>query len=113
MSGFEEIEVEIRLWRQPADAAAGHWEDHRITIPRGDHVLNLLAAFRARVDPSLCYPDHFCKIGTCGACALVVDGRPVLGCRALVRATRIEIAPPRGRRILADLLAEAPDKGED
>jgi succinate dehydrogenase/fumarate reductase-like Fe-S protein len=77
-----------------------------VRIPRGDHVLNLLAAVRRDGDPSLCFPDHFCKIGTCGACALLVDGRPVLGCRALVKKASIEIGPPRGRRILADLLAE-------
>lgn len=110
MSGFEEIEVTVRLWRQAPDAPDGRWEEHRVVIPRGDHVLNLLAALRARSDPSLCYPDHFCKIGTCGACALVVDGHPVLGCRALVRGPRIEIAPPRGRQVLADLLAESPER---
>jgi succinate dehydrogenase/fumarate reductase-like Fe-S protein len=110
VSGFEEITVTVRLWRQAADATEGAWEEHEVTIPRGDHVLNLLAALRQQRDPSLCYPDHFCKIGTCGACALVVDGRPVLGCRALVTAARIEVAPPRGRRILADLLAEEPER---
>ena len=77
-------------------------------LARGDHVLNLLAAVRREADPSLCYPDHFCKVGTCGACAVVVDGRPVLGCRTLVHARRVAVAPPRGRRVLADLLAEAP-----
>ncbi len=106
MSGFEHIAVTVRLWRQPADSPAGHWEEHRVLIPRGDHLLNLLAALRQQRDPSLCYPDHFCKIGTCGACALLLDGRPVLGCRALVTATQLEVAPPRGRIVLADLLTE-------
>lgn len=110
MSGFPEIEVVLRLWRQAAGARDGRWEEHRIRIPRGDHVLNLLAAVRRHADPSLCYPDHFCKIGTCGACALVVDGRPVLACRALVTAPHIEVAPPRGRAVLADLLAEEPPR---
>lgn len=100
------LEVTVRLWRQKPDATTGHWESHRVTIPRGDHLLNLLAAVRGQSDPSLCYPDHFCKIGTCGACALVMDGRPVLGCRALVTKPEVEVGPPRGRRILADLLAE-------
>jgi succinate dehydrogenase/fumarate reductase-like Fe-S protein len=110
VSGFPEITVTIRLWRQPAGAAEGGWEEHRVTLPQGDHVLNLLAAVRRQSDPSLCYPDHFCKIGTCGACALVVDGKPALGCRALVTAPTIEVGPPRGRPILADLLAEEPPR---
>ena len=110
MSGFEERVVAVRLWRQPPDAVEGWWEEHQVSIPHGDHVLNLLAAVRRQVDPSLCYPDHFCKIGTCGACALVVDGRPVLGCRAIVTRDEVTIAPPRGRAILADLLAEEPGR---
>jgi len=103
---MSEIDVTVRLWRQKPDTATGDWEEHRVAIPQGDHLLNLLAAVRRLSDPSLCYPDHFCKIGTCGACALVMDGRSVLGCRALVTMPVVEIGPPRGRRILADLLAE-------
>lgn len=110
MSAPDEITVTVRLWRQPPDAPKGDWAEYQLRIPRGDHVLNLLATLRRVADPSLCYPDHFCKIGTCGACALVVDGRPVLGCRALVTASRIEVAPPRGRRLLADLLTEEPPR---
>jgi succinate dehydrogenase/fumarate reductase-like Fe-S protein len=106
MSGFDEFTVTARVWRQSPGADAGRWEEWQVRIPRGDHVLNLLAALRRDADPSLCFPDHFCKIGTCGACSLLVDGKPALGCRALVREPRIEIAPPRGRTVLADLLAE-------
>jgi len=99
------ITVAVRVWRQAPGASAGRFEIHSVAIERGDHVLNLLAALRRQVDPTLCYPDHFCKIGTCGACALLVDGRPALGCRTLVTGREIEIGPPRGRAILADLLA--------
>lgn len=106
MSGFDALAVTVRIWRQAADAATGSWQEYRITIPYGDHVLNLLAAVRRDADPSLCYPDHFCKIGTCGACALVVDGKPVLGCRAIVTEGYVEVGPPRGRTVLADLLTE-------
>ncbi|WP_372624281.1 2Fe-2S iron-sulfur cluster-binding protein [Falsiroseomonas sp.] len=106
MSGFEEFDVTVRIWRQAASAEAGVWQEWQVRIPRGDHVLNLLAAVRRNGDPSLCFPAHFCKIGTCGACALLVDGRPALGCRALVKEPFVEVAPPRGRMILTDLLAE-------
>lgn len=103
---MSDLIVTVRLWRQRPGAEDGAWQDHRVAIPHGDHVLNLLAAVRRLSDPSLCYPDHFCKIGTCGACALLVDGAPKLGCRALVTRAHIEIAPPRGRHVLADLLTE-------
>ena len=109
MSGFPTLTVTLRLWRQAPGATSGEWQEVQVTIARGDHVLNLLAEVRRLLDPSLCYPDHFCKIGTCGACALLVDGRAALGCRALVAAPTLSVAPPRGRRVLADLLAEERD----
>jgi len=105
--GRATITVAVRVWRQAPDATVGRFERYLVEIAQGDHALNLLAALRRQHDPTLCYPDHFCKIGTCGACALLVDGKPALGCRTLVAGDTIEIAPPRGRAILADLLSAA------
>lgn len=91
------------------DPEDGRRYEQRFTVdlPAHDHVLNLLAAIRREHDPALSYPAHFCKVGTCGACALLVDGKPVLGCRALVTQDRITIAPAKGQVVLADLLTTA------
>ena len=95
--------VEISLWRQPFGEQAGRFQPYALAMTPGDHVLNLLWRLRRLVDPTLVFPDHYCKVGTCGACALTVDGRPALACRTLVR-DGIAIAPPKGRTVVADLL---------
>ena len=101
-----EERLEVSLWRQPFGEDTGRFEPYAVTMTPGDHVLNLLWRLRRLVDPTLVFPDHYCKVGTCGACALTVDGRPALACRTLVR-DGMAIAPPKGRTVVADLLISA------
>jgi succinate dehydrogenase/fumarate reductase-like Fe-S protein len=104
---YPPLTVTATLQRQGPGETAIRIQSFTVTIPTGDHVLNLLAAIRRECDGTLSYPAHFCKVGTCGACALLVDGQPRLGCRTLVRNSAITIAPPKGRLVLADLLTES------
>ena len=96
--------VTATIERLDPESGRRYEQDFTVALPDRDHVLNLLAAIRREHDPALSYPAHFCKLGTCGACSLVVDGKPGLGCRVLVTGDRIRIAPPKGRAVLADLL---------
>ncbi len=43
----------------------------------------LLSALRDRLDPALTGPKLVCNVGTCGACTVLLDGRPVYGCSVL------------------------------
>ena len=104
---YPPLTVTATVQRQAPGEATFHLQDFTVTIATGDHVLNLLAIIRRECDGALSYPAHFCKIGTCGACALVVNGQPRLGCRTLVREATISIAPAKGRDVLADLLTGA------
>ena len=98
------IAVRVTIERFDPDDGRSYESVFDVRIPRSDHVLNLLAVIQRDHEPALSYPSHFCKVGTCGACTLRVDGRPALGCRTLVRAAAISIGPAKGRRVLADLL---------
>lgn len=105
----DRLRMRVTILRRAPGATEGRHEDFEIEIARGDHVLNLLAAIRRERDGSLGYPAHFCKVGTCGACALVVDGVPRLGCRTRVESATLRLEPARGRAVLADLLTD--DRG--
>lgn len=107
LPSYPPLTVNATLQRQAPGETAIRLQSFTVTIASGDHVLNLLAAIRRECDGTLSYPAHFCKVGTCGACALVVDGEPRLGCRTLVRKPAISIAPANGRTVLADLLTES------
>src|SRR6202000_3291050 len=43
----------------------------------------LLSALRDRLDPALTGPKLVCNVATCGACTVLLDGKPVYGCSVL------------------------------
>jgi xanthine dehydrogenase YagT iron-sulfur-binding subunit len=43
----------------------------------------LLSAIRDRMEPALTGPKLVCDAGTCGACTVLLEGKPVYGCSVL------------------------------
>jgi xanthine dehydrogenase YagT iron-sulfur-binding subunit len=43
----------------------------------------LLSALRDRLDPAITGPKLVCDAGTCGACTMLLEGKPVYGCSVL------------------------------
>jgi xanthine dehydrogenase YagT iron-sulfur-binding subunit len=62
----------------------------------------LLSALRNHCEPAVTGPKLVCDMGTCGACTLLLDGRPVYGCMLLAldavghKITTVEGLAPEG-----------------
>jgi succinate dehydrogenase / fumarate reductase iron-sulfur subunit len=82
--------VELRIRRQDAPDATPYWQTFRVTARRGDNVVSVLRALRLdpvtvdgeRVDPVAF--EHNCMEEVCGACAMLIDGKPRPSCSTLL-----------------------------
>ena len=73
-------ELTVRVFRfDPEQDREGHFETYTVKVNEGARVLHVLHAIHDGIDPSLWY-RYSCASGQCGACAVRVNGEPVLAC---------------------------------
>lgn len=61
-----------------------HMQSFQLEEAEGMTLFLALSEIREHQDPSLQF-DFVCRAGICGSCAMVVNGKPVLGCRMLTK----------------------------
>lgn len=77
--------ITLRVFRcDPAGEESGRYD--RFQVPVGDHttVLDALAWVQTTHDPTLAF-RYACRVGMCGSCAMVVNGRERWTCRTRLR----------------------------
>jgi succinate dehydrogenase / fumarate reductase iron-sulfur subunit len=92
----------------PGRDAAPRWQD--FTLPRtpGMTVLDGLWAIKQSQDPSLAWRSS-CRMGVCGSCGMMINGRPRLGCNTQVSelsAEVVAVAPLPNFDIIRDLVPD-------
>ncbi len=106
-SSIGEAEIVVRAF----DSEAGQFRrrHHTVKVTNFTTVLDSLISIKEKEDPSLSV-RYSCRMGICGSCAMVVNGKPRLACEAMVskvgRAGPITVEPMRGHPILRGLVTD-------
>jgi succinate dehydrogenase/fumarate reductase iron-sulfur protein len=97
------IQIAIRRY-DPETDAEDRWDEY--TVPSGDRttVLEALSFIYENLDPTLAFASG-CRFGSCGLCAVEVNGQPRMACSATVKAG-MKIAPLAGMPVQRDLVID-------
>jgi fumarate reductase iron-sulfur subunit len=98
--------LDVEIWR---GADTGRFQ--RFNVPRRTHqtVLDVVTEIQREHDATLSY-RFACRVGMCGSCAMVVNGRPRWTCRTRVNEAaengRLRLEPLRNFTVVKDLAVE-------
>jgi succinate dehydrogenase / fumarate reductase iron-sulfur subunit/fumarate reductase iron-sulfur subunit len=100
-------EIAVSVQRSPDAQAKLSFETHRVTLADKASVLDALFALQRGPCPDLAF-RFSCRVGMCGSCAMVVNGRETLTCSTLIKTvgTELRIEPLRNLPVVRDLAAD-------
>lgn len=94
----------------PAKDAGSCFHTYRLSLKKGDTLLDCLDRIKSHQDGTLAYRSS-CLQAVCGSCAVRVNGKPMLACRTQVawlalEGTVIKIEPLRNFKVIRDLVVD-------
>jgi fumarate reductase iron-sulfur subunit len=99
--------LDVSIWR--GDDAGGTYQTFKVPALASQTVLDVVAWVQQNKDPSLTY-RYACRVGMCGSCAMMVNGRPRWTCRTHVNKVsngdRLTVAPLRNLPVIKDLATD-------
>jgi fumarate reductase iron-sulfur subunit len=105
----DETEIAVSVWRGREEGA---FQTFRVPRQASQTVLDVVVWIQQNADPSLAY-RYACRVGMCGSCAMMVNGKPRWTCRThverVVSGNRLEIGPLRNLPIIKDLSVDMVD----
>jgi succinate dehydrogenase / fumarate reductase iron-sulfur subunit len=108
-NGLKNIEIKVKKFdpEKPGFSV----KTYRVTVDRFQTVLGALIEIKEKLDASLSM-RYSCRMGICGSCAMVINGKPRLACEAnifLEQTSVVEVEPMRGHPVLRDLVCDFDD----
>jgi succinate dehydrogenase/fumarate reductase iron-sulfur protein len=93
--------------RSPCEDDGARFETHEIETGEHASILDALFILQRGAAPDLGF-RFSCRVGMCGSCAMVVNGRERLACSTLIKTvgTTLRIEPLRNLPVVRDLVTE-------
>ncbi|WP_298917141.1 2Fe-2S iron-sulfur cluster-binding protein [uncultured Roseobacter sp.] len=99
--------LEVSVWR--GSGVAGQFETFEVPAQDNQTILDVVSWIQHYADATLTY-RFACRVGMCGSCAMMVNGRPRWTCRTHVKKVlnggKVEIGPLRNLPIIKDLAVD-------
>ena len=100
--------VKLRIARYDPETKQGGWSEHAVEVREKTTVLDCLDRIQRTDDASLGF-RYACRVGMCGSCAMVVNGRDRWTCRTLVHdlgKNELTLEPLRNMPVIRDLAVD-------
>src|SRR4051795_6300680 len=92
----------VKVWRGDR---AGQFQNFEVPRRENQTVLDVVTEIQRTQDPTLSY-RFACRVGMCGSCAMIVNGRPRWTCRTRVsnvaEGGRLTLEPLRNLPVVKD-----------
>jgi fumarate reductase iron-sulfur subunit len=110
MAEGSESTLSVEIWR---GAAVGEFQTFAVSRRAHQTVLDVVTEIQREQDATLSY-RYACRVGMCGSCAMVVNGRPRWTCRTRVSEAvaadgKLQLEPLRNFTVVKDLAVEMTD----
>ena len=106
MSDITTVKFQVLRYQPESDDEAS-WQEYEVPCQPASVVLDALNYIKDEIDPSLSH-RWSCRMGVCGSCGMLVNGRPMLTCAAFVRdyTEQIRVEPLSNFPVVRDLVVE-------
>ncbi len=101
-----QVTLSVQRFNPGADRAP-RFEDHAVELAPQASILDALFALQRGPAPDLAF-RFSCRVGMCGSCAMVVNGKERLTCSTLVKSvgSHLRIEPLRNLPVVRDLAVD-------
>lgn len=102
-----QVTFHVRRFDPEADREP-HWEQYAVDATPGMTVLDGLWRIKEQQAPGLAWRSS-CRMGICGSCGMLINGRPRLACNtqiAELRALAVAVAPLPNFGVIKDLVPD-------
>ncbi len=100
-----EITISVLKFNPRAKSSKPAFVDYVLEETPGMTLFIALMKIREEYDPDLSF-DFVCRAGICGSCGMIVNGKPVLGCRTLIAnypTGKLQVMPMPAFELIKDL----------
>jgi len=105
----ESVTLDVRRYRPEAESEPT-WQSYDVPLHDEWMVLDALNHVKDHLDGTLSF-RWACRMGVCGSCGMMVNGRPVLTCATYLKdlSGPVRVEPLRGFPVVRDLVGDLTD----